>query len=66
MWGSGFVSGFLTDADLELNKQEVVTDIMSRPEFSNITTRFPTPVRGHDDSDGGRNFTVASEMVVTA
>ncbi|HEY6045347.1 MAG TPA: Calx-beta domain-containing protein, partial [Pyrinomonadaceae bacterium] len=31
-----FVSGFLTDADLELNKQEVVTDIMSRPEFGNI------------------------------
>ena len=30
-----FVSGFLTDADLELNKQEVVTDIMSRPEFGN-------------------------------
>ena len=31
-----FVSGFLTDADLELNKQEVVTDIMSRSEFGNI------------------------------
>jgi hypothetical protein len=31
-----YVSGFLTDADLELNKQELVTDIMSRPEFSNI------------------------------
>jgi hypothetical protein len=29
-----FVSGFLTDTDLELNKQEVVTDIMSRAEFS--------------------------------
>jgi pimeloyl-ACP methyl ester carboxylesterase len=31
-----FVSGFLTDADLELNKQELVTDIMSRAEFSNM------------------------------
>ena len=31
-----FVSGFLTDADLELNKQEVVTDIMSRSEFATI------------------------------
>ncbi|HKP36401.1 MAG TPA: Ig-like domain repeat protein, partial [Pyrinomonadaceae bacterium] len=31
-----FVSGFLTDNDLELNKQEVVTDIMSRPEFGSI------------------------------
>jgi hypothetical protein len=31
-----FVSGFLTDADLELNKQEVVTDIMSRSEFGNM------------------------------
>ncbi len=30
-----YVSGFLTDADLELNKQEVVAEIMSRPEFSN-------------------------------
>jgi photosystem II stability/assembly factor-like uncharacterized protein len=31
-----FVSGFLTDADLELNKQEVVADIMSRSEFGTI------------------------------
>jgi probable HAF family extracellular repeat protein len=31
-----FVSGFLTDADLELNKQEVVSDIMSRSEFGTI------------------------------
>ena len=31
-----FVSGFLTDTDLELNKQELVTDIMSRPELSNM------------------------------
>ena len=30
------MSGFLTDADLETNKQDLVTDIMSRPEFSNI------------------------------
>jgi Calx-beta domain len=31
-----YVSGFLTDADLELNKQELVADIMSRTEFGNI------------------------------
>ncbi|HKP37205.1 MAG TPA: Calx-beta domain-containing protein, partial [Pyrinomonadaceae bacterium] len=31
-----FVSGFLSDADLELNKQEVVTDIMSRSEFGGM------------------------------
>src|SRR6185436_1267527 len=31
-----YVSGFLTDADLELNKQEVVNEIMSRSEFINI------------------------------
>jgi hypothetical protein len=31
-----YVSGFLTSADLELNKQELVSEIMSRPEFSNI------------------------------
>ena len=31
-----YVSGFLTDADLELNKQELVADIMSRLEFGNI------------------------------
>jgi hypothetical protein len=31
-----YVSGFLTDADLELNKQELVAEIMSRSEFSNI------------------------------
>jgi hypothetical protein len=31
-----FVSGFLTDADLESNKQEVVTEMMSRSEFGNI------------------------------
>jgi Tol biopolymer transport system component/N-acetylneuraminic acid mutarotase len=31
-----YVSGFLTASDLELNKQELVTDIMSRSEFSNI------------------------------
>ncbi|HEY6187057.1 MAG TPA: SBBP repeat-containing protein [Pyrinomonadaceae bacterium] len=30
-----FVSGFLTEAQLELNKQDLVADIMSRPEFSN-------------------------------
>jgi len=30
-----YVSGFLSASDLELNKQEVVSDIMSRPEFSN-------------------------------
>jgi hypothetical protein len=30
-----YVSGFLTDANLELNKQELVADIMSRPEFAN-------------------------------
>jgi hypothetical protein len=30
-----FVSGFLTDADLELNKQELVADIISRAEFGN-------------------------------
>ncbi|HKP35789.1 MAG TPA: NF038122 family metalloprotease [Pyrinomonadaceae bacterium] len=31
-----YVSGFLTDANLELNKQEVVNEIMSRSEFINI------------------------------
>jgi len=31
-----YVSGFLTDADLELNKQELVTDIMSRSEFGDL------------------------------
>jgi hypothetical protein len=31
-----YVSGFLTDADLELNKQEVVAEIMARSEFGNI------------------------------
>jgi hypothetical protein len=31
-----FVSGFLTTAELELNKQDLVAEIMSRPEFSNI------------------------------
>jgi Calx-beta domain len=31
-----YVSGFLTSGDLELNKQEVVSEIMSRPEFGNI------------------------------
>jgi Calx-beta domain/Bacterial pre-peptidase C-terminal domain len=31
-----FVSGFLTAGDLELNKQEVITDIMSRGEFGSI------------------------------
>jgi hypothetical protein len=30
-----FVSGFLTEAQLELNKQDLVLEIMSRPEFSN-------------------------------
>jgi Calx-beta domain len=30
-----YVSGFLTDAQLELNKQDLVTEIMSRPEFAN-------------------------------
>jgi Calx-beta domain len=30
-----YVSGFLTSADLELNKQELVSEIMSRPEFGN-------------------------------
>jgi probable HAF family extracellular repeat protein len=31
-----FVSGFLTEAELELNKQELVAEIMSRPEFGGI------------------------------
>jgi hypothetical protein len=31
-----YVSGFLSDADLELNKQDLVTDIMSRSEFGNM------------------------------
>ena len=31
-----YVSGFLTDADLELNKQELVTDMMSRSEFGDV------------------------------
>jgi hypothetical protein len=31
-----YVSGFLTDADLELNKQELVTEIMSRTEFGSL------------------------------
>jgi Calx-beta domain len=31
-----YVSGFLTSGDLELNKQELVSEIMSRPEFGNI------------------------------
>jgi hypothetical protein len=31
-----YVSGFLTAGDLELNKQELVAEIMSRPEFSGI------------------------------
>jgi sugar lactone lactonase YvrE len=30
-----FVSGFLSSTDLELNKQELVTDIMARSEFAN-------------------------------
>jgi hypothetical protein len=30
-----FVSGFLTAEQLELNKQDLVAEIMSRPEFSN-------------------------------
>src|SRR5215210_44993 len=30
-----YVSGFLTDAQLELNKQDLVSEIMARPEFSN-------------------------------
>lgn len=30
-----YVSGFLTASDLELNKQELVAEIMSRSEFSN-------------------------------
>jgi hypothetical protein len=30
-----YVSGFLSSSDLELNKQELVSDIMSRSEFSN-------------------------------
>jgi len=30
-----FVSGFLTEAQLELNKQDLVLEFMSRPEFSN-------------------------------
>jgi Calx-beta domain/Carboxypeptidase regulatory-like domain len=29
-----YVSGFLTDADLELNKQELVSELVARPEFS--------------------------------
>jgi len=31
-----YVSGFLSASDLELNKQELVTDIMARSEFSSI------------------------------
>ncbi|HEY6047350.1 MAG TPA: LamG-like jellyroll fold domain-containing protein, partial [Pyrinomonadaceae bacterium] len=31
-----YVSGFLTDADLESNKQELVADIMSRSEFGGL------------------------------
>jgi Calx-beta domain len=31
-----YVSGFLSDADLELNKQELVSEIMSRSEFGGI------------------------------
>jgi hypothetical protein len=31
-----YVSGFLTDADLELNKQEVIAEIMARSEFGNV------------------------------
>jgi subtilisin family serine protease len=30
-----FVSGFLTETDLELNKQDLVADIMARAEFAN-------------------------------
>lgn len=30
------VSGFLTASDLELNKQDLLAEIMSRPEFSNL------------------------------
>jgi subtilisin family serine protease len=30
-----YVSGFLTDADLELNKQDLVNEIVARPEFAN-------------------------------
>lgn len=37
-----YVSGFLTDADLELNKQELVTDIMSRTEFSSLYNGLPS------------------------
>jgi hypothetical protein len=31
-----YVSGFLSSSDLELSKQELVIEIMSRPEFGNI------------------------------
>jgi hypothetical protein len=30
------VSGFLTDTDLELNKQDLVADFITRPEFTNL------------------------------
>jgi hypothetical protein len=30
-----YVSGFLTDTDLELNKQDLVNEIVARPEFAN-------------------------------
>jgi hypothetical protein len=31
-----YVSGFLTAGDLELNKQELVAEIVSRSEFGNL------------------------------
>jgi hypothetical protein len=38
-----YVSGFLTDADLELNKQDLVKDIMSRAEFGNMYNLLSEP-----------------------
>jgi hypothetical protein len=35
-----YVSGFLSPDDLELNKQELVEEIMSRPEFSSAYNSF--------------------------
>ena len=35
-----YVSGFLSPDDLELNKQELVDEIMSRPEFSSAYNSF--------------------------
>src|SRR4029450_3212400 len=38
-----YLSGFLTDADLELNKLELVTDVMARSEFMDTYSGLNQP-----------------------